>query len=97
MNGLVRAVVESLQEPAHEREVKLVCPEPPAGLEIHADGGQIRLALAGLLRNAVEAASAEAASAEAASAEGWAGIRILVTDDESLEFIVEDSGPGPAK
>ena len=90
MNGLVRAVVESLQEPAHEREVKLVCPEPPAGLEIHADGGQIRLALAGLLRNAVEAASAEAASAE-----GWAGIRILVTDDESLEFIVEDNGPGP--
>ena len=84
-NGLVRAVVESLQEPAHEREVKLVCPEPPAGLEIHADGGQIRLALAGLLRNAVEAASAE----------GWAGIRILVTDDESLEFIVEDNGPGP--
>src|SRR5262249_29079552 len=90
VNGLVRAVAESLQEPAEDREVRLVCPEAPAGLEIHSDGGQIRAALSALLRNAIEAAGADETSAE-----GWAGIRILVKDDESLEFIVEDNGPGP--
>src|SRR5262249_20278038 len=89
VNGLVRAVAESLQEPAEDREVQLVCPEAPAGLEIYADGGQIRAALSALLRNAIEAAGADETSAQ-----GWAGIRILVKDDESLEFIVEDNATG---
>jgi signal transduction histidine kinase len=83
--GLVRAVTESLRDCAEQRKVRLVCPESPAALTLHADPGQAHTALRCLVRNAIEAAPPE----------GWAGVRVEAGDD-GVDLIVEDSGPGPA-
>ena len=60
-------------------------PEPPAALTLLVDPGQIRTALAGLLRNAIEAAPAG----------GWASLRVQRDSRAGVTLIVEDSGPGP--
>ena len=81
---LLRDAASAIADLAEQRKVRLVCPEVDPALAIQADQRQIKLALAGLLRNAVEAAPAE----------GWAGVRVQAVDADWLEVIVEDSGPG---
>jgi signal transduction histidine kinase len=84
VRGLLSEVVQGLETLARERKVQLLV----AGLEhdemLHADPGQARVALRGLLRNAVEAAPPE----------GWARIRVE-KKGKALELIVEDNGSGP--
>jgi signal transduction histidine kinase len=82
--GLVRDVTASLQGPANERQVRLVCPEPATPVAVHADPAQARTALGCLLRNAIEAAPAE----------GWAGIRVEDSAPGVVDLVVEDNGRG---
>jgi signal transduction histidine kinase len=53
-------------------------------IHVSADPGQIRTALEGLLRNAIEAAPAG----------GWARLSLQTPTMDCLEFVVEDNGPG---
>src|SRR5262249_43626310 len=57
---------------------------------LEADPSQIRTALACLLRNAIEAAPSGPNPA------GWASIRLASPNEEQVEIVVEDNGPGPA-
>ncbi len=82
--ALLHEVSESLREVARQKQVNLVCTEPPAHWGLHIDAGQIRTALGGMLRNAIEAAPPA----------GWAGVRVE-NGDGTLKLIVEDNGPGP--
>ncbi|MBL8793297.1 MAG: HDOD domain-containing protein [Planctomycetia bacterium] len=86
VGGLVRETAAAVADSAQQRQVRLVCPELESPLSLFVDPRQIRMALTCLLRNAVEAAPAE----------GWAGIRVVLPTAQSLEFLIEDSGPGPA-
>src|SRR5262249_46661238 len=83
---LLRDVALALGETALQRGVELVCPPPPLPITLYADVRQVRTALTCLLRNAVEAAPAR----------GWAGVRVERPAPDLLEFVVEDSGGGPA-
>lgn len=84
LRELLSDVVKSLQSLADGRKVRLVFAEPPAGWQVNVDAGQVRSALTGLLRNAVEAAPPE----------GWAGMRAEARG-AAVGIVVEDSGPGP--
>jgi two-component system NtrC family sensor kinase len=86
LSALVREVATSLGELAQEKQVRLVTPEQTMDLLLQADPAQLRMALTGLLRNAIEAAPTD----------GWAGIRVEQAAHAGVEVIVEDSGPGPA-
>jgi signal transduction histidine kinase len=86
LRGLVREVVLSLSDLAAQRQVQLVCPDPDPALTLHADVRLLRTAIECLLRNAIEAAPAG----------GWAGVRVAPAASDRLEFMVEDSGTGPA-
>jgi signal transduction histidine kinase len=86
LGAVIREVTLELGELAEQRHVRLVCPEPELPLRVHADPRQLRMALACLLRNAIEAAPAE----------GWAGVRAVLANADFLDLLVEDSGPGPA-
>jgi signal transduction histidine kinase len=81
----MRAVAAGLEALAEQRQVRLVCALPTTVLALHADPTQVRTALTCLVRNAVEAAPAE----------GWAAVRVEVIDEQTLELVVEDNGPGP--
>jgi two-component system NtrC family sensor kinase len=83
---LLHEVSESLQEIALQKKVRLVCSETPGHWGLNVDVAQVRTALGGMLRNAIEAAPPE---------EGWAGMRVE-NGDGTLKLIVEDNGPGPA-
>jgi two-component system, NtrC family, sensor kinase len=82
---VVQEVSDSLKDLARQKQVNLICAEPPVHWGLHVDVSQVRTALGGLLRNAIEAAPAE----------GWASVRVE-NGDGTLKFIVEDNGPGPA-
>lgn len=86
VGALVRETTAGLIDLAQQRQVRLICPEQETPLSLYVDPRQIRMALTCLLRNAIEAAPPE----------GWAGVRVAVPAADSLEFIVEDSGPGPS-
>jgi len=81
---LLHDVEVSLRGFAQERQVRLDVKAPAEHWAVTVDPGQIRMALGGLVRNAIEAAPAE----------GWASIRVE-NGDGTLKFIVEDNGPGP--
>jgi two-component system NtrC family sensor kinase len=83
--ALLHEVSASLQEAARQKQVRLVCAEPPGHWGLNVDPAQVRTALGGMLRNAIEAAPPD----------GWAGLRVE-NGDGTLKFIVEDNGPGPA-
>ena len=83
---LMREAIESLRPFAEEHKVQLACAEPADEAWIHADPAQARMALVGLLKNAIEAAPAD----------GWARVRIENERPGLLDLIVEDSGSGPA-
>jgi two-component system NtrC family sensor kinase len=84
---LLGEVASSLGELAEQRKVRVEV-KAPDRLALHADGEQLRLALACLLRNAIEAAPPE----------GWARLVLDRPREGSgtIEVKVEDSGPGPA-
>ncbi len=83
--GLMREVVQSLNDLAVQRGVQLhgTLPDQPVGY--YADPRQMHLALGCLLRNAVEAAPPD----------GWASLRLEVPTADRLEWVVEDNGKGP--
>jgi two-component system, NtrC family, sensor kinase len=85
VQSLIQGVADSLQTLAQERKVRLVCQELGRDELVHGDVAQVRVALTGLLRNAVEAAPIG----------GWAGVRYQKKDAGTLELIVEDDGSGP--
>lgn len=82
---LIDLVVSSLEKLAKEHEVQLIITTSEPDAMLLADLAQMRTALAGLVRNAIEAAPAG----------GWAGVRIVKHAD-AIEFIVEDNGDGPS-
>ncbi len=82
---LLHEVTDALEEVARQKQVRLVCADPPAHWALNVDIAQIRTALGGLLRNAIEAAPPQ----------GWAGLRVE-NGAGTLKLIVEDNGPGPA-
>jgi signal transduction histidine kinase len=84
--ALTGEVTAALTDLALERQVQLswVAPEQP--LTVYSDSRQLRTALSGLVRNAIEAAPAE----------GWARVRVQQGPFDAVEWVVEDSGSGPA-
>jgi signal transduction histidine kinase len=82
---LVRDVTAELADLAEQRHVRLTCELPEAPVSSLADPRQLRLALACLVRNAVEAAPSD----------GWATVRMETPGPDQVEVIVEDSGSGP--
>lgn len=84
--AVVREAAGTLQELANERKVRLIRPEPPTAITLHADPAQICKVLTCLLRNAIEAAPEE----------GWAEIRVELPQPDILHLIVEDNGKGLA-
>lgn len=84
LGRLVRESAAELGPLAAERRVELQVGHLGSGLWVEVDPKQLRIALAALVRNGVEAAPAG----------GW--VRISTTfRPERLEVTVEDSGPGP--
>lgn len=84
LRDLLQEVVQAAQSLADNRKVRLVFVEPPENWQVQVDLGQVRLALLGLLRNAIEAAPAE----------GWAGLRAEARGG-AVGVIIEDNGQGP--
>jgi signal transduction histidine kinase len=82
---LMREISDSLQETARHKQVRLVCHEAPEHWGLNVDAAQVRTALGGLVRNAIEAAPTE----------GWVGLR-AENGDGTVKLIIEDNGPGPA-
>jgi signal transduction histidine kinase len=83
---LVGEVAASLNALAVERRVRLELAGLPDRLALWADASKVRLALACLVRNALEAAQPE----------GWARLSLCEPPGiAGIEVIVEDSGPGP--
>jgi signal transduction histidine kinase len=84
--ALLGEVAAGLGELAGARRVRLELVPRPDRLAVFADRGQVRLATACLLRNAVESAPPD----------GWARVRLCEpAGDGAVEVAVEDSGPGP--
>jgi signal transduction histidine kinase len=84
VHELVREAAESVRELADLKKVTVELLEPAAAL-LDADPRQARTALAGLMRNAVEAAPAG----------GWARLRVE-SSESAVCFVIEDGGAGPA-
>lgn len=84
LRELFKEVIQATQAHADNRKVRLVLAEPPENWLVHVDSGQVRTALLGLLRNAIDAAPAE----------GWAGLRAEARDG-AIGVLIEDNGPGP--
>jgi signal transduction histidine kinase len=82
---LVHEVADELSDLAAQRRVRLACTLPEQTVHCHADPRQLRLALACLVRNAVESAPAE----------GWTTVRLETPGADRVELVVEDNGPGP--
>ncbi len=85
LGALLREVAASQAELAAQRQVRLVCTPPEQSVALYADPAQVRMALACLLRNAVEAAPAD----------GWAGLRVEAPAFDRVDVVVEDNGAGP--
>ncbi len=72
--ALMSEVTASLADLATLRQVRLICPQPPA-VQVQIDPRHLKTALASLLRNAIEAAPAD----------GWAGLRVQESGVRSQE------------
>ena len=83
--ALAREALLSLHEFAAQRQVTLEGTELEETPAVFVDARQSRMSLECLVRNAIEAAGSG----------GWVRIRIRSTE-ETLQFLIEDSGPGPS-
>ncbi|MBM4067547.1 MAG: HDOD domain-containing protein [Planctomycetes bacterium] len=88
VNELIHDLSEELHELADRQEVRLEC-LPAAALpgRLMADRAQVTRILYNLLRNGIEAVPAE----------GLVALRVDCPDPGWVEFIVEDTGPGPSE
>lgn len=85
VSDLFAAVGSDLDGLAAERAVRIEVVNTPADVAVDADAGQLRLSLAAVVRNAVEAAGEN----------GWVRLRGEVTP-LAVRIVVEDGGPGLA-
>jgi two-component system NtrC family sensor kinase len=85
LTDVVDEVLTSLGEFAAGRSVTLESLTAEQPFSLDADPGQIRTALACLVRNAIEAAPAG----------GWVRVRLEAASEGRLDVVIEDSGPGP--
>lgn len=81
---LLTAVRDDLAAFAAEKGVRLELGSVPAGALVRCDVGQIRHALAAVVRNGIEAAGAG----------GSVRLKCSEGEDDQVAFAVEDSGPG---
>ncbi len=81
---LVTAVRDELAPLAAEKGVALEIGVVEAGVFVRCDCKQIKHALTAVVRNGIEAASAD----------GWVRISCASADEDTVGFVVEDSGPG---
>lgn len=86
VRSLLRDVALALSDLAIGRQVQLVCADPDPIPGLQADPKQLGQALECLLRNAIEAAPEG----------GWASLRLERPTADTLEFVIEDNGKGPA-
>jgi signal transduction histidine kinase len=83
---LLGEVAAGLDELGRQRRVRIEVALQPERLPVYADAGQLRTALACLLRNAIEAAPTD----------GWARLVLRrPAESEAIEVQIEDNGPGP--
>jgi len=80
---LFAAVLDEQEPFAVERAVRLEATDVPADAAVDADAGQLRLALAAVVRNGIEAAGAD----------GWVRLR-AEAGAAGVRLVVEDGGPG---
>jgi signal transduction histidine kinase len=78
-------VAGQLQELANERQVQVERFSPGQAVPVYADERQLETALRCLMRNGIEAAPPG----------GWVRVHLKMATAEQVEWIVEDSGPGP--
>jgi signal transduction histidine kinase len=83
VGDLISTVRDALSQPATDRGVSLELDPVPAGAWVEADPGQVRHALAAVVRNGIDAAGHG----------GWVRLGCDTTEDR-VTFVVEDSGPG---
>jgi signal transduction histidine kinase len=81
---LLSAVGVDLAPVAAEAKARFELGAVPADAFVRCDAAQVRHALVALARNGIEAAGPD----------GWARVTCAEPDDEVIEFVVEDSGPG---
>lgn len=84
LRTLIFEAMTTIEPLAQQRKVQLLATGPQEDEYLHADAAQCQIALAGLLRNAVEATPVD----------GWAKLRVEKKNG-MIEFIVEDNGKGP--
>jgi signal transduction histidine kinase len=84
--GILQDVIGPLEELAAHRQVHLACGSPAYPIHLSADPRQLRTALTCLVRNAVEAVPPD----------GWVRVLVHSPAPDRVDFIVEDSGNGPA-
>jgi signal transduction histidine kinase len=84
--ALVHEVTTGLATLAQDKHLRLETPHAAREWVSQADPVQVRTALHGLVRNAIEAAPPE----------GWVGLRLETAEPGTIDVIVEDNGQGPA-
>jgi signal transduction histidine kinase len=85
LRQVVHAVTDELRSLAEERGVELRSEEVDLSARVLGDARQLQSALAALVRNGLEAATPD----------GWVRIRAERCRADSVDLVVEDSGPGP--
>jgi signal transduction histidine kinase len=83
--GLLGDVAAPLRDLAAQRGVRVEVQAGSDPLPVPVDADQVRVALACLVRNAIEAAPAD----------GWARLVLEPATGDRVEVAVEDNGPGP--
>jgi signal transduction histidine kinase len=86
METLIREAIEAVAALARDRRVRVETGPVVGDWMAQGDAGQWRIALAGVVRNAIEAAPPD----------GWVGVRVIPVSQAEVEVVVEDNGPGPA-
>jgi signal transduction histidine kinase len=81
---LLGAVRDDLAAVAREKGVRLELGAAPTGTFVRCDPAQIKHALSAVARNGIEAAGPD----------GWVRLGCAESDEETVVFTTEDSGPG---
>jgi signal transduction histidine kinase len=81
----IQDVIDEMHDLLEQKEVRVEWREASEPLPLLGDTRQLHLALAGLVRNAIEAAPKH----------GWVRIELLTPIPGELRLHIEDNGPGP--